>query len=96
MRSPEIEYLSDKTPSVVPVLSTVIPDSQITDALRAALDARELEQITFMALGDELVQSLRPELERLIAELVHRSLRQAWASRFKLDGDCNAQYPPCS
>jgi hypothetical protein len=87
MTSPEIDYFSDKTASVVPVLSTVIPDSQIPDALRAALDARDLEQTTFMALGDELVQSLRPELERLTTELVQRSLRQAWASRFKLDGD---------
>ena len=87
MTSPETDFSFQKTPSVIPVLSTVILDSQMSAALRAALDARELEQTSFMTLADELVQSLRPELERLTTELVQRSVRQVWANRFKLDWD---------
>lgn len=87
MNATGTDFQFGKTPSVIPVLSAVIPDSQVSDELRAALDARDLEQTSFMALGDEVLRSLRPELERLTTELVQRSLRQAWASRFKLDGD---------
>jgi hypothetical protein len=74
-------------PQVVPVLSTVVPDSQISESVSAALDARLLEKAEFMALTDNLVQQLRPELERMATELVHRSLSQAWAARFRMDLD---------
>jgi hypothetical protein len=74
-------------PQVVPVLSTVVPDSQISAWVSAALDARLLEKAEFMAMTDNLVQQLRPELERMATELVHRSLSQAWAARFRLDLD---------
>jgi hypothetical protein len=40
-----------------------------------------------MALADDLVQVLRPELERMTTELVQRSLRQAWANRFRAELD---------
>ena len=36
---------------IVPVLSTVIPKTQISTNLIAALDARESERASFMALG---------------------------------------------
>ncbi len=85
MNSTGTDFPYGKTASVIPVLSAVIPDSQMSNALRAALAARDLEQTSFMALGDEVLRSLRPELERLTTELVQRSLRQAWANRYKLD-----------
>ncbi len=72
-------------PSVIPVLNVAIPDAEIPQAVRAAMDAQALERTAFMALADELVQELRPELERLTTELVQRSLRRAWAQRSSLD-----------
>ena len=83
MTSSESARFSEHAPSVVPVLSTVIPEVQIPPHLIAALNARELERASFMGLADDLVQALRPELERLTTELVQRSLRQAWAKRFR-------------
>ena len=68
--------------SVIPVLSTVIPVDQITQELAAALQLREEERTAFMAMAEGVAQSLRPELERLTAELVQRSLQQAWRSKF--------------
>ena len=87
MTSPESALFSDNAPLVVPVLSTVIPPVQIPPHLMAALDARELERASFMALADDLVEGLRPELERMTTELVRRSLRQAWANRFRAEMD---------
>lgn len=75
-------------PPVVPVLSAAIPDAQIPLSVKAALDAKELERATFMALADELVQALRPELERLTTDLVQRALHRAWADRAKIDLGC--------
>lgn len=87
MTRPVSQVQTDPMPQVVPVLSTVVPDSQISDSVTAALDARLLEKAEFMALTDNLVQQLRPELERMATELVHRSLSQAWAARFRMDLD---------
>ncbi len=87
MTSSESVQFSENTPMIVPVLSTVIPKTQISTNLIAALDARESERASFMALADDLVQALRPELERMTTELVRRSLRQAWASRFCPESD---------
>jgi len=83
----ESDAQPDPMPQVVPVLSTVVPDSQISASVSAALDARLLEKVKFMALTDNLVQQLRPEFERMATELVHRSLSQAWAARFRMDLD---------
>ena len=87
MTSLESERFSDNAPLVVPVLSTVIPADQIPLNLIAELDARELERASFMALADDLVEGLRPELERMTTELVRRGLRQAWANRFRAEMD---------
>lgn len=76
---------SGAAPSVIPVLSVVIPDAEIPQAVRAALDERELARAQFMTLADELIQELRPELERFATELVQRSLRRAWAQHSKPD-----------
>lgn len=71
--------------SVIPVLSTVIPVDRISQELAAALQLREEEHAAFLAMADAVVQSLRPELERLTTELVQRSLQQAWRSKFRND-----------
>lgn len=69
--------------SVIPVLSTLIPVDQISQDLAAALHLREEKRTAFMALAEEVTQSLRPELDRLTTELVQRSLQQAWRSKFQ-------------
>lgn len=71
--------------SVMPILSAVVPESDIPQALRSALDARAHEKAAFMALSDELLGVLRPELERLATELVRSSLHQAWRMRSRTD-----------
>lgn len=83
----ESDVQPDPLPQVFPVLSTVVPDSQISASVSAALAARLLEKAQFMALTDNLVQQLRPELERMATELVQRSLSQAWSARFRMDKD---------
>ncbi len=80
-------FLSESPPSDVPVLSQSIPEAQISPDLMAALNARESERASFMALAVDWVQALRPELERMTAELVHRSFHQAWVNRFRSDQD---------
>jgi hypothetical protein len=83
------EFFTAKMPSVIPVLSTVIPELQIPETLRVALDARQLEKEAFMALAEELVQELRPEMARLATnmatELVQSSIRQVWIKRIQMD-----------
>lgn len=85
MTHPESLVSAEAVPSVVPVLSVVIPDAQIPRAVKTVLDEKELERAAFMALADELVHALRPELERLTTELVRRSLRQAWGHSNPVD-----------
>jgi len=69
--------------SVIPVLNTLIPADHISHDLASALDLRDAERAAFMAMTEEVSQSLRPELERLTTELVQRSLQQAWRSKFR-------------
>ena len=71
--------------AALPVLRSVIAESDIPDALRQALDAKATEHAQFMRLEDALLASIRPDIERLTAELVRRSLSKAWTSRSKLD-----------
>jgi hypothetical protein len=89
MTASESEFCSAKMPSVIPVLSTVVPDLQITETLRVALDTRQLEKEAFMALAEELVQELRPEMARLATdmatEMVRISIRQVWIKRSQRD-----------
>jgi hypothetical protein len=81
------QFVSSAAPihgaSVIPVLSTLIPVDQISQEMAAALQLREEERNAFMAMAEEVAQSLRPELERLTTELVQRSLQQAWRSKFQ-------------
>jgi hypothetical protein len=66
----------------IPVLSTVMPEAAVSQAMRDALDARAQKKADWMSLESDLRQALLPELERLTTELVRVGLREAWRKRF--------------
>lgn len=65
----------------IPVLSTVLPDEAVSQALRDALNARFQDKLYWMALEASILQNLRPKMERLVTELVRKSCREAWLQR---------------
>ena len=65
----------------VPVLTERVPASDVPTALGVAWDARMAEKKALMDLSNELIQNLRPELDRLTSELVQRTLEGLWAKR---------------
>ncbi len=67
--------------TALPVLNSVVPESDISEALRTALDVLDHEKIAFMALSGDMLDALRPEMERMATELVRNSLHQAWRIR---------------
>ncbi len=73
--------LNHTAPDQVPVLTHPIPEAEVPLALKLALDARMAEKQALLDLSDELVQKLKPELERLSAELVQRALEGLWQKR---------------
>jgi hypothetical protein len=75
-----MDLAADKV-AVIPVLTHVVPASDIPAAVLAALDARQAEKASVMALSQELMQNLRPELDRMATELVQRSVEGMWAKR---------------
>lgn len=77
----------DNEPPVMPVLSNAIPDEQVSDALINGLDVLADQKAQFMDSADDLIQTLRPQMERMLIELVHRSLSLAWASKSKTSAD---------
>jgi hypothetical protein len=54
---------------------------------RADQDARAAEKRALMGLSDELVQNLRPEIERLTSDLVQRTLQGVWDKRARIYQD---------
>jgi hypothetical protein len=68
-------------PDQVPTLTQDMVLGQVPQAVTLALDARAAEKRALMALSDELVQNLRPEIERLTADLVQRTLQGLWNKR---------------
>lgn len=74
----------DESAGAIPVLTKVVPASEIPAAVLAALDARQAEKASVLALSQELMQNLRPELDRMAAELVHRSVQSMWAKRAEI------------
>jgi hypothetical protein len=72
--------------TVIPVLSTLVPEADIPPELRQALDDRAREKAAFAALSGELIQALRPEMDRLVNELVRSTVQQIWQKRTRLDG----------
>lgn len=65
----------------IPVLTSAVPMADVPPGTLAALENLRVDKAAFFAMADELKQSLRPELERLVDESVQRSLRAAWAKK---------------
>ena len=73
--------LPTQQPDHVPVLTSPVPAADVPLALSWALEARLAEKRALLDLSDQLVQSLKPELERMTAELVQRALEGLWEKR---------------
>jgi hypothetical protein len=73
--------MADGKADPIPLLTTVVPASEIPAAVLAALDARLAERASVLALSQEFMQNLRPELDRMAAELVQRSVQGMWDKR---------------
>lgn len=74
----------DLSTDEIPVLTHVIAKDQIPEAILVALDARQAEKASVLALSQELMQNLRPELDRMASELVQRSLLGMWEKRAEI------------
>jgi len=61
--------------------------AQVPQAVVLALDARAAEKKALLDLSEDLVQNLRPEIERLTADLVQRTLQGVWEKRAHIDQD---------
>lgn len=55
--------------------------AHVPQAVHVALDARVAEKQALMALSSDLLENLRPEIERLTADLVQRTLQSVWDER---------------
>lgn len=65
----------------MPTLTQDMALTQVPQAVLVALDARVAEKQALMALSSDLLENLRPEIERLTADLVHRTLQSVWDKR---------------
>lgn len=74
-------------PDNIPVLTEQMILSDVPEVMRVALDARAAEKKALLALSGELMQNLRPEIERLTAELVERTLQGVWEKRARMYQD---------
>jgi hypothetical protein len=74
-------------PEHIPVLNATMILNDVPEVVRIALDARAAEKKALLALSGELVQNLRPEIERLTAELVERTLQGVWEKRARMYQD---------
>lgn len=75
---------SEMPAGAIPVLSTVLTDEAVSQALQDALDGRMQDKLDWMALETQILQTLRPEVERLTTELVRKTLREVWLQRSQL------------
>ncbi|PUE35783.1 hypothetical protein [Limnohabitans sp. Jir72] len=76
--------LSDVPPQTIPVLTREISAKDIPQPLLLALEARQAERAMILGLSQELMLSLRPELDRMAAELAQRSVEGMWAKRAEI------------
>jgi hypothetical protein len=65
----------------IPVLTDSLQPGSFPEALGLALDARMAEKQALLDLSGTLIQNLRPELDRLTAELVQQTLQELWRKR---------------
>jgi hypothetical protein len=68
-------------PDQIPTLTQDMALVQVPQAVHVALDARVAEKQALMALSSDLFENLRPEIERLTADLVQRTLQSVWDKR---------------
>lgn len=85
MTSTHLTHAANPVPDQIPTLTQSMVLKDVPDAVRLALEARTSEKKALLALSDELVQNLRPEIERLTAELVRKSLEGVWENRARID-----------
>jgi glycine/D-amino acid oxidase-like deaminating enzyme len=74
-------------PDQIPTLTPDMALAQVPQAVVLALDARAAEKKALLDLSEDLVQNLRPEIERLTADLVQRTLQGVWEKRAHIDQD---------
>lgn len=70
-------------PDSVPTLTHDMAMVHVPKAVSLALDARAAEKQALMALSEEMVLNLRPEIDRLISDLVQKTLQGVWDKRAK-------------
>lgn len=68
-------------PSAPFLLTRSVPPEQLPAEILQALQARERDKKAFDALATELVAAMRPEMERLLTDLVREGLRKVWKTR---------------
>jgi hypothetical protein len=68
-------------PHQIPTLTQDMALAQVPQAVHVALDARVAEKQALMALSSDLLENLRPEIDRLTADLVQRTLKSVWDKR---------------
>jgi hypothetical protein len=84
MNTDETMTAGDVPADQIPVLTSVVAKDRIPEALLVALDARQAEKASVLALSQELMKNLRPELDRMASELVQRSVKGMWEKRAEI------------
>ena len=69
----------------IPTLSQDMVLGDVPVAVSLAMDARAAEKAALMALSVDLVQKLRPEIERMTSDMVQRALQSEWDKRWRND-----------
>lgn len=70
----------------IPTLTEAMVVHEVPQALRLMLEARAAEKGALLAMGDDLVRQLQPEVERMTRALVHKTLNRVWAQRASTQG----------
>ena len=65
----------------IPTLTQDMALTRVPQAVLVALDARLAEKEALMALSSDLLEKLRPEIERLTADWVQKTLQSVWEQR---------------
>jgi hypothetical protein len=65
----------------IPLLTDRLQPDSFPTALQLALDARMAEKQALLDLSGVLIQNLRPELDRMTAQLVQQTLQELWRKR---------------
>ena len=69
----------------IPTLSQDLVLGDVPVGVTLALDARDAEKAALMALSEDLLEKLRPEIERMASDKVQRALQSEWVKRSLTD-----------